>query len=233
MSLIWRAALVVLQATFNQTACTPPNKTQAKFRYHTEEPYLLQIAPLVIKAHSIILWWIAILEVAITLNHYFGASLSPSLSAHLDAVLLPTARSQNIITFPFVTGVGLVMMGSYIRTRCFQELGQFFTFDLTMYPEHKLVTSGPYGYVRHPAYTGSMLLIVGITFSHLTRGSLLVDCLLGKVGATLLWAGWWIWAMAVAHSRASAEDKELQKRLGSEWNMYAANVSYCFVPCLL
>ena len=49
MSIVWRAFLVFLQAAFNQAACTPPHKTPEKFRYHTEEPLLLQIAPLIFK----------------------------------------------------------------------------------------------------------------------------------------------------------------------------------------
>ncbi|KAG6329560.1 hypothetical protein ID866_9528 [Astraeus odoratus] len=233
MSLVWRTALVLVQASFNQAACTPPHKTPEKFRYHTEEPFLLQIAPLIFKLHSVALWWIAAFEAVAALNHYAGVSLSPSLAAHLDAALYPASRSQNLVTPLFLAGVVLVAMGSCIRVRCFQELGQLFTFDLTMHPEHKLVTSGPYGYVRHPSYTGSMLLVMGITFSHLTPGSLAVDCLLGPIGAAAVWATWWVWTMAVAKSRVFAEDKELQKRFGSDWDAYAANVKYWFFPGLV
>lgn len=49
LSILSRASLVFVQAAFNQAACTPPNKTPPKFRYHTEEPFLLQIAPLIFK----------------------------------------------------------------------------------------------------------------------------------------------------------------------------------------
>ncbi|KAL4073191.1 hypothetical protein V8B97DRAFT_1916593 [Scleroderma yunnanense] len=233
MSLIWRASLVLLQAIFNQAACTAPNKTHTKFRYHTDEPFLLQIAPLIFKFHTVALWWIAAFEVMAALNHYVGASVSPSLSTHLDDVLLPASRSRKLLSPIFISGTLMVTIGSYIRIRCFQELGKLFTFDLTMHPEHKLVTSGPYGYVRHPAYTGSLFLIAGITLSHLTPGSLPVECLLGFVGSTFVWVTWWIWSVAVAKSRVFAEDEELQKRLGSEWNAYAARVKYCFIPGLI
>ncbi|KIM65860.1 hypothetical protein SCLCIDRAFT_111826 [Scleroderma citrinum Foug A] len=233
MSLIWRASLVFVQAAFNQAACTPPNKTPEKFRYHTQEPFLLQIAPLIFKLHTVGLWWIAAFEAFAALNHYIGASLSPTLAAHLDAALFPAARSQNPLSFMFLCGVVLVLMGASIRVRCFQELGQLFTFDLTMHPEHKLVTSGPYGIVRHPSYSGSMLLVIGIAFSHLTPGSLAVECVLGALGSALVWAAWWIWTMAVAKSRIFAEDKELQKRFGAEWEAYAANVKYWFLPGLI
>ncbi|KAI6044742.1 hypothetical protein EDC04DRAFT_2560732 [Pisolithus marmoratus] len=233
MSIIWRASLILVQAAFNQAACTPPNKTKEQFRYHTEEPLLLRIAPLVFKLHTIGLWWIAALEGVAAINHIFGAALSPSLSAYLDAALLPPSRSQKLFTPVFITGILLSIIGSCIRVRCFQELGQFFTFDLTIHPDHKLVTSGPYAYVRHPAYTGSLLLIVGVTLSHLTAGSLLVEYLLSSGRAVPVWAVWWIWTIAVALSRVAAEDRELQKRVGSEWDAYAAKVKYRLIPGVL
>ncbi|KIO06103.1 hypothetical protein M404DRAFT_999330 [Pisolithus tinctorius Marx 270] len=233
MSVFLRPALILVQAVFNQAAYTPPNKTQEKFRYHTEEPLLLQIAPLIFKLHTIALWWIAAFELVAALNHHVGTSLSPSLSTYLDAALFPASRFQNLITPIFVAGTLLLAIGSCIRVRCFNELGQLFTFDLTMHPEHKLVTSGPYAYVRHPSYLGSILVVIGFTFSHLTSGSLLVECLLGHVGSALVWAVWWIWTAAVAKSRVLAEDNELQKKFGSEWDAYAANVKCRFVPGLL
>lgn len=233
MSLFWRPALIFLQAAFNQSAFTPPNKTQEKLRYHTEEPLLLQIAPLIFKLHTIALWWIAAFELVAALNHHVGTSLSPSLSTSLDAALFPASRSQNLLTPIFVAGILLVAVGSWIRVLCFHELGKLFTFDLTMHPEHKLVTSGPYAYVRHPSYLGSILVVIGFAFSHLTPGSLIVECLLGYVGSALVWAVWWVWTMAVAKSRVLAEDRELQKKFGSEWDAYAANVKFRFCPGLL
>ena len=44
-----RAALVVVQAFANGVVCTPPNPTPKKQRYHTEQMYILQIAPAVFK----------------------------------------------------------------------------------------------------------------------------------------------------------------------------------------
>ncbi|KAF8828312.1 hypothetical protein HHX47_DHR4000930 [Lentinula edodes] len=154
-----RATLVIVQALTNHWACTPPNPTQQKSRYHTEELYILQIAPLVFK---------------------------------------------------------------------------LFTFDLTVHPEHRLVTSSFYAYVRHPAYTGSMLLVAGIAFSHLTEGSWLTECgpLKSNGSALVVWAAWWVWTLAVGVSRAEAEDKQMQKMFPGEWERYAENVAWWFFPGL-
>lgn len=49
MSLLVRSSLVLVQAFCNQIACTPPNKTPQKGRYHTKEASILQLAPLMFK----------------------------------------------------------------------------------------------------------------------------------------------------------------------------------------
>ncbi|KIK81038.1 hypothetical protein PAXRUDRAFT_833134 [Paxillus rubicundulus Ve08.2h10] len=232
MARLLRISLVFVQAVCNHLACKPPNKTLAKQRYHTEEAYVLQIAPFIFKLHTVLLWLSAAIETVSALLYYTGASLSPALSAHLDAVTCQSSRS--LLTPMFVTGVIVSALGAFIRLRCFQELGELFTFDLTIHPNHKLVTSGFYKYVRHPSYTGSLLLIMGLTFSHLTPGSWAVECsALGPVGSYLLWAAWWTWSLSVAKSRAVAEDSELRKRFGEEWDAYAARVKFWLIPGLL
>jgi len=55
MSLI-RAALVVVQAFANASVSSPPNPTSQKQRYHTEQLYILQIAPAVFKVW---LFWLS------------------------------------------------------------------------------------------------------------------------------------------------------------------------------
>lgn len=172
------------------------------------------------------------MEATHALNHYFGATLSPSLSAHVNTAICPATRSH-IVTPLFLTGVLLTIVGMLIRLQCFRELGQLFTFDLSILPDHSLVTSGSYGYVRHPSYAGSMLIVIGITFSQLTAGSLAVECcVLGQAGSGLLWTVWWMWTLSVGASRAVAEDKELQKQFGSKWDAYAATTKHWFVPGL-
>ncbi|GAW01792.1 ICMT-domain-containing protein [Lentinula edodes] len=66
--------------------------------------------------------------------------------------------------------------GGYIRYRCYQELGRMFTFEMTIMKEHKLVTTGPYAWVRHPAYTGVICTISGIVMVHCASGSWLIEC---------------------------------------------------------
>jgi Putative protein-S-isoprenylcysteine methyltransferase len=132
----------------------------------------------------------------------------------------------------FLIGVVAVILGTYIRVDCFRTLGPLFTFDLTVHPEHKLITNRFYAYVRHPAYTGSILLVAGIALSHLTEGSWLTECspLRTPGSAIIVWASWWVWTVAVGVSRADAEDKQMQKLFHEEWDAYAARVTWWFLP---
>ncbi|TFK20029.1 hypothetical protein FA15DRAFT_625966 [Coprinopsis marcescibilis] len=226
-----RVALVVIQAFCNGLACTPPNPTQQKQRYHTEEMYILQIAPLIFKCHQFICWFCAVFEVL----HYFAQVLQvPSFGASSSLVCLPS-QSNVRLTPMFVIGALAVVLGCYIRLDCFKTLGAMFTFDLTVHPEHRLVTSRFYSYVRHPAYTGSLLLVFGLACSHLTRGSWMTECgpLRNRVAAIFVWAFWWLWTFCVGISRADAEDKQMQKLFREEWDAYAAIVPWWFFPGLI
>ncbi|KAJ3833904.1 hypothetical protein F5878DRAFT_382524 [Lentinula raphanica] len=234
-----RVTLVIIQALANQWALTPPNPTHQKSRYHTEEMYILQIAPLIFKAHTIIMWMCACFE---TIHYFsnlsvFGASTIalPFPVPAMKTLVCPATSSPRISISPlFLIGIVAVVLGSYIRLNCFKALGKMFTFDLTVHPEHRLVTTSFYGYVRHPAYTGSMLLVAGLTLSHLTAGSWLTECgpLNSRGSALVVWAAWWVWTLAVGVSRAEAEDKQMQKMFPVEWDKYAENVAWWFFPGL-
>lgn len=146
-------------------------------------------------------------------------------------------QSTNLIrvTPSLIIGFIAVVLGSYIRLDCFKALGQMFTFDLTIHPEHSLITNRFYAYVRHPAYTGSLLLVGGLTFSHLTKGSWLTECgpLTSSGWASFVWASWWLWTICVGVSRAQAEDLQMKKLFKDEWEVYATRVPWWFFPGII
>jgi len=61
-----------------------------------------------------------------------------------------------------VAGLGLFLMGVYVRVVAMRTLGEYFLTDLRTERDHRLVKHGIYEHIRHPAYLGTVLFSVGI-----------------------------------------------------------------------
>jgi len=61
--------------------------------------------------------------------------------------------------------VGLFVFGIALRWYSIFYLGRFFTVNVAIQPGHRVVDSGPYRFIRHPSYTGSLLMVVGFALS--------------------------------------------------------------------
>ncbi len=65
---------------------------------------------------------------------------------------------------PALSWVGVAMMwaGMAFRLWAIQTLGAFFRTSVVVQEGHQLVTAGPYRWLRHPAYTGVIITMVGL-----------------------------------------------------------------------
>jgi len=70
-------------------------------------------------------------------------------------------------------GIILLIIGIGIRLISIKQLKSSFSLELKM-PQH-IVTSGIYKYIRHPSYTGSLLIIVGSSMIHTIIGISLIS----------------------------------------------------------
>lgn len=59
-------------------------------------------------------------------------------------------------------GVGVFCVGILLRWYAIIHLGQFFTVNVAIADDHRVVDTGPYKYVRHPSYTGGLLMFLGL-----------------------------------------------------------------------
>ncbi|RKP24956.1 hypothetical protein SYNPS1DRAFT_9231, partial [Syncephalis pseudoplumigaleata] len=57
-----------------------------------------------------------------------------------------------------VAAVVLCLLAMEIRAWSMRELGRFFTFQIGVSKDQHIVKTGPYRYVRHPSYTGAILM---------------------------------------------------------------------------
>src|SRR2546425_5466147 len=64
----------------------------------------------------------------------------------------------------YLLGFCLFLGGLALRWYSIGYLGRYFTVDVSISAEHKLIDSGPYRHIRHPTYTGALLAFVGLAF---------------------------------------------------------------------
>jgi len=56
--------------------------------------------------------------------------------------------------------IPLFLTGLTVRYWAIKKLGQFFTADVTIHRQHRLITTGLYQHLRHPAYSGLLLALL-------------------------------------------------------------------------
>lgn len=117
--------------------------------------------------------------------------------------------------------------------RCFRTLGPLFTFEVTIRPQHELITDGPYAWVRHPSYIGIYLTLLGATAVLCAPGGWLAHGGWQTTGGFLMVLLWTIKCLYVFRGtslRLKAEDDVLKRTFGPKWEEYARKVPYRMIP---
>ncbi|KAF5323287.1 hypothetical protein D9619_013515 [Psilocybe cf. subviscida] len=119
-------------------------------------------------------------------------------------------------------------------------MGRHFTFRVTVLKDHTLVTTGPYSVVRHPSYSGGILILIALPFWHASQGSWTYGRELAGGNTT---ASWFVVVATcaalgtpvawVSARRAAGEDTLMQKKFGKTWDEWAGKVPYKFIPGIL
>lgn len=108
---------------------------------------------------------------------------------------------------PIVSAAGGVLFaaGFLFRRLVIRALGILWAIDVDIKPDHRLITTGPYRFCRHPNYVAMLLEMVGF-------------CLVGNAYYTL--AGVLpLYALAIA-ARIRVEETALVIALGEEYRAY-------------
>lgn len=93
------------------------------------------------------------------------ASVLVPIAAILIAVIVPQLIYQTALNFAFpgdtsfqAAAILLFGVGGALILWSERHLGRFMVVDIAIAKDHQLITTGPYAYVRHPTYTGVLLL---------------------------------------------------------------------------
>ena len=62
----------------------------------------------------------------------------------------------------FAAGWGVAFCSFWLRRRAIRELGKMWSLHVEIRSQHQLVVSGPYRWVRHPAYTSMILELLSL-----------------------------------------------------------------------
>ncbi|KZV75244.1 hypothetical protein PENSPDRAFT_104095 [Peniophora sp. CONT] len=180
--------------------------------------------------YKIIVTAALLIEIAGTFS---ASSSTPSVSP------TPVVSSETAgvhISPLFCLGASLVVGAAWLRRACFRMMGSQFTFQMSIKEQHRLITNGPYAFVRHPSYTGLLLLTIGLTLCELSDGMWWTHAGIHQtaVGKALCLA--WVWTVVhigMVAARGWKEDALLRREFGSQWESYARNVRCLFFPGLI
>jgi protein-S-isoprenylcysteine O-methyltransferase Ste14 len=137
----------------------------------------------------------------IQVTQFVGLALAVAAAWFVPATAIAGSR-----WWPVLAGAALTLAGTLLRQWAIRTLGRFFTPQIQISSEQRVVTGGPYRFVRHPSYTAVLLAYLGIGLilgNWLSAACLLVVPAVGYV------------------RRISVEEAELSAALGDAYRTYA------------
>lgn len=88
---------------------------------------------------------------------WIAVPLGMGAAVVLSGAAIPVARQEL-----FTAGLLLMALGLAVRWYAVAVLGAAFTVTVGTTPDQGLIDTGPFRWVRHPSYAGSLLTILGI-----------------------------------------------------------------------
>jgi protein-S-isoprenylcysteine O-methyltransferase Ste14 len=115
---------------------------------------------------ALLIYWARIRElrtVRDTVKGEVRENLTLRLFIAVGSVMLLGSITEEILTRPplriplFLAGWAVALTSFWLRRRAIRELGRMWSLHVEIREQHQLIMSGPYRWVRHPAYTSMVL----------------------------------------------------------------------------
>ncbi|KAF9435905.1 hypothetical protein BGZ76_005272 [Entomortierella beljakovae] len=165
---------------------------------------------------------------------HFGQSAAAAATGLYIFLMSQGIISSQLKSWQAVASVAGIL-GYLLRVWSFRTLDRFFTFSLTIRPNHRLVQTGPYRLLLHPSYTGLMLTGISYIFSLANEGywnKIIKPYMLIPVPGSLLVAIGLLISFGLTLFRIRGEEKMLSQHFGSEWTQHASE-RWRFIPYIL
>jgi protein-S-isoprenylcysteine O-methyltransferase Ste14 len=137
-----------------------------------------------------------------------GSYIMISAAALIAIALGVSIRVSNIGTASgLFQWLGLIVMvaGLFFREWALIKLGRFFSRTVQIEAGHKIIREGPYRWIRHPAYTGMILVDTGFVMA--------IGTWLGAMLTMIIITGSVMYRIAV-------EERTLLRAFGNEYREY-------------
>jgi len=105
-------------------------------------------------------------------------------------------------------GIALIVAGIVIRAMAIATLWRYFSVDVTIRSDQQIVQHGIYAYLRHPAYTGSLLAFIGLGIAFGSWLSLAIIAVLTIGGMSY---------------RIAIEERALTEHFGDAYRAYSSH----------
>ena len=139
-----------------------------------------------------------------------GSYLVISMAVFLALAIGISIRQRNIGTSSGLfqwAGLIVMLVGLFLREWALVKLGRFFSRSVQIEPGHRIIKEGPYRWIRHPAYTGMLLIDTGVVMA--------IGTWLGALLAFII-------TTAGILYRITVEEKALLQTFGMEYQEYMA-----------
>jgi protein-S-isoprenylcysteine O-methyltransferase Ste14 len=113
----------------------------------------------------------------------------------------------------FYVGIVLMLAGIVFRQWAIWVLGRFFSTGVRIVSDHRIVMEGPYRFLRHPSYTGMLMILLGLGLASRTW-----------LGTAIILA---LFSLVIGY-RIIVEENALKAEFGQEYLEYAKKTKRLF-----
>ncbi len=139
----------------------------------------------------------SVLRYVVTFSLFAGLILLPCADRHGVGTLADNQLTRWFGVVLFGLGISLVYWSGL-------ALGRLYSAEVTLQEGHRLITDGPFRYIRHPRYAGAILIAFGLSLTFRSWIGLIVSAV--SIGFFLL--------------RIRDEETLMAESFGEEWKRY-------------